>query len=74
MARNPRRSVPPVLATTIAKAAPSAPVMHHLRPLSTHSSPSRVAVVSRLVGSELATSGSVIAKQERIRPSASGRR
>ena len=63
--RRPRRS--PVLATTIANAAPSAPVMHHLRPLRTHSSPSRTAVVSRFVGSQEATSGSVIAKHERMR-------
>jgi hypothetical protein len=70
----PAPSVSLVLATTIENAAPRAPVMHHLRPLMTHSSPSRTADVSRFVGSEDATSGSVIAKHERVRPSASGRR
>ena len=36
-----------------ANAAPFAPVMHHLRPLMTHSPSSRTAVVSRFVGSLL---------------------
>ena len=51
----------------------SAPVVHHLRPLSTYSSPSRAIRIAMLVASELATSGSVIAKPERISPSSSGR-
>ena len=50
-----------------------APVIHHLRPLMTYSSPSRTIEVSMLVASEEATSGSVIAKAERICPSISGR-
>ena len=48
--------------------------MNHLWPLITQSSPSFTAFVWMSVGSEPATSGSVIAKQERARPSASGRR
>ena len=46
-----------------------APVIHHLRPLMTYSSPSRTIAVSMLVASEDATSGSVIANADRIRPS-----
>ncbi len=48
------------------------PVMNHLRPLSTSSSPSRRTVVCRLVGSDDATSGSDMAKAERISPFSSG--
>ena len=51
-----------------------APEMNHLWPLITQSSPSFTAFVWISVGSEPATSGSVIAKHERARPSASGRR
>ena len=47
-------------------------VIHHLRPLSTYSSPSRSMRSAMLVASELATSGSVIANAERISPSSSG--
>ncbi len=46
--------------------------VHHLRPLSTYSSPSRSIRSAMFVASELATSGSVIAKAERISPSSSG--
>ncbi len=49
-----------------------APVIHHLRPLMTYSSPSRTIEVAMLVASEEATSGSVIAKDERISPASSG--
>ena len=48
------------------------PVDHHLRPLSTTSSPSILAVASMVVASELATAGSVMRKALRIRPSSSG--
>jgi hypothetical protein len=48
-------------------------VVHHLRPFSTYSSPSRSIRSWMLVASELATSGSVIANAERISPSSSGR-
>ncbi len=48
------------------------PVLHHLRPLSTTSSPSSVAVACMLVASEEATPGSVMQKAERISPSSSG--
>ena len=58
----------------MAKAAPRAPVMNHFSPFSTQPSPSRRAVVRSWVGSEEATSRSVMAKHERTRPSASGRR
>ena len=47
---------------------------NHLRPFSTYSSPSRSIRSWMLVASELATSGSVIAKAERISPSRSGLR
>jgi len=50
----------------------SAPVVNHLRPLITYSSPTRRMLVRMLVASAEATSGSVIAKQERISPCSSG--
>src|SRR3972149_2746190 len=62
-----------VRAMTMAKRAPWAPEENHLWPLSTQSSPSLTAVVWMRVGSDPATSGSVIAKQERHSPLASGR-
>ena len=49
------------------------PVIHHLRPLITYSSPSRRMTVCTLVASEEATSG-VMAYAERIVPSLSGSR
>ena len=49
-----------------------APVIHHLRPLRTYSSPSRTIEVSMLVASDDATSGSVIANADRMLPSSSG--
>ena len=51
-----------------------APLDHHLRPLTTYSSPSLVIRVAMLVASDDATSGSVIEKQDRISASSSGRR
>ena len=48
------------------------PVDHHLRPLTTTSSPSTTQVASMLVASEEATPGSVIVNADRIRPSSSG--
>ncbi|MCY1240820.1 hypothetical protein D9M72_536860 [compost metagenome] len=58
---------------TMAKAAPSAPVISHLRPLMTKSSPSFTAVVFSSDGSAPAPGdGSVMQKQERTRPEASG--
>src|SRR5947199_9248358 len=47
----------------------AAPEIHHLRPFKTYSSPSRWMENWMLVASELATSGSVMAKAERIRGS-----
>ena len=47
--------------------------MNHLRPLITQWLPSWRAVVASMPGSEPAPSGSVIEKQERISPAASGR-
>ena len=58
---------------TIASEAPTAPEVNHLWPLITHSSPSSSARACSVRGSEPATSGSVIEKQERISPSSSGR-
>ena len=56
----------------IAQPALSAPVISHLRPLITHSLPSWRAVVLSRPGSEPAPPGSVMQKQERSLPSASG--
>ena len=50
----------------------AAPLIHHLRPLRTYSSPSRSMRVEMLVASEDATSGSVMANADRISPSMSG--
>ena len=58
----------------MAKLARWALEMNHLCPLITHSSPSCTAVVWMSVGSEPATSGSVMAKQLIAFPSSSGRR
>ncbi len=49
-----------------------APVIHHLRPLRTYSSPSRTIDIAMLVASDDATSGSVMAKAERMSPLRSG--
>ena len=57
---------------TIATEAPTAPDVNHLWPLITHSPSSSSARVRSVVGSEPATSGSVIEKQERMSPSRSG--
>ena len=62
-----------VTAITIPNAAPSAPVENHLSPSITHSSPSRTAVVHSPVGSDPATSRSVIEKNDRASPATSGR-
>jgi hypothetical protein len=50
----------------------AAPEIHHLWPLMTYSLPCRSMRVAMLVASDEATSGSVIAKAERIWPSSSG--
>ncbi len=63
-----------VQAITMAKRAPRAPDVNHLRPLITQPSPSSRAVVWMPVGSDPATSGSVIEKHERHSPFTSGRR
>ena len=61
-------------AMMIAKPAPSAPVMNHLSPLMTQWLPSCTAVVFSADGSEPAPgAGSVMQKQERMSPRASGR-
>jgi len=62
-----------VRAITMAKAAPSAPVMYHLSPSRTQPSPSREARVRSMDGSEPAPGdGSVIENDERISPASSG--
>src|ERR1700735_371515 len=48
------------------------PVLHHLRPFTTTSSPSSTAVACMLVASEEATSGSVMQKADLISPSSNG--
>ena len=69
-----RRAAGSVLPMTISTAQRGsiAPLVHHLRPVMTYSSPSRSIRVAMLVASLLATSGSVIAKAERMRPASSG--
>ncbi len=64
-------SVLPMMMKTLQRGSP-APEVHHLRPLITYSSPWRSMRVSMLVASDEATSGSVMAKAERISPSSSG--
>ena len=49
-----------------------APDDHHLRPVTTYSSPSRSIRASMFVASELATPGSVMQNADLIRPSSSG--
>src|SRR5579863_1343623 len=49
-----------------------APEDHHLCPLMTYSSATRTMLAAMLVASEEATSGSVMAKHERISPASSG--
>ena len=61
-----------VTTIAIARSAPTAPLVYHLCASITHSSPSRTARPRSRVGSEPDTSGSVIEKQERMRPSSSG--
>jgi hypothetical protein len=51
---------------------PSAPLDHHLRPLTTHPSPSRSILVAMLAASLEATSGSVMQNADLISPSSSG--
>ena len=51
----------------------AAPEVHHFRPLRTYSSPSRAMESWMLVASDEATSGSVMAKAERISPFSRGR-
>ena len=64
-----------VRAITIAKPAPAAPVISHLRPSIRQPPSTFVAVVCSAAGSDPAPgAGSVIAKHERVSPAASGRR
>ena len=65
-------SVLPMTMATLQRSRP-APVLHHLRPSMTYSSPSRRMRVWMLRASELATSGSVMQKHDLICPSRSGR-
>ena len=66
---------PLVRAMQIAKPAPWAPLMNHFRPSMRQPPSTFAAVVDSIDGSDPAPgAGSVIAKQDRISPSASGRR
>ena len=56
----------------IPHSARGACVAHHLCPSITHSSPSRTIDERMFVASEEATSGSVIANDDRISPASSG--
>ncbi len=64
-------SVLPMKMKTLQRGSP-APLVHHLRPLMTYSSPWRSMRAEMLVASDEATAGSVIAKALRILPSSSG--
>ena len=64
-------SVLPIVISSLQRGS-SAPLVHHLRPVMTYSSPSRSIRVVMLVASLEATSGSVIANDERIVPASSG--
>src|SRR6185503_6924200 len=64
-------SVLPMKMRTLQRGSPM-PEVHHLSPLITYSSPSRVMLDSILVASEDATFGSVMAKADRILPSSRG--
>ena len=57
---------------TKAQSGCAPPVMYHLRPFTTQSGPSRRRLVAILVASEEATSGSVMPKADRVRPSSRG--
>ncbi len=61
-----------VTAMTMRKSAIDPFVENHLWPLMTYSSPSRTAVVRSVVGSEPATSGSVIENADLRSPASSG--
>ena len=64
---------PLVRAMVMKKAAPSAPVMNHLRPLTTHPPSTLVADVASMDGSAPAPgAGSVIAKADLASPRANG--
>ena len=65
------RSVLPIT-MKIAHRSSALPEIHHFVPEITYSSPSRRIVVCTLVASDDATSGSVMAKPDRMRPSSSG--
>ena len=56
---------------TLQRGSP-APEVHHLRPLITYASPSRVMLARMLVASDEATSGSVMANADRISPARRG--
>ena len=64
-------SVLPMKMAILQRGSPP-PEDHHLRPLRTYSLPSRTMLARILVASEEATSGSVIAKQDRISPASNG--
>ncbi len=64
-------SVIPMTIANLQRGSP-APLLHHLRPLTTYSAPSLVMVVSMLVASLEATSGSVMLKHDLISPLRSG--
>jgi len=64
-------SVLPITMNT-AQRSSAVPEIHHFLPVITYSSPSRRIEVCTLVASEEATSGSVMANADRIRPSSSG--
>src|SRR6478672_1033487 len=69
--RSPSGSDRPMTMATLHSGA-IAPLDHHLRPVTTKSSPSASMRVAMLFASELATSGSVMEYAERISPRSSG--
>src|SRR5580700_8152513 len=64
-------SLLPIKIAILQRGSP-APEDHHFRPLTTYSLPSRRMLAEMFVASDEATSGSVIAKQDRISPASSG--
>src|SRR5712664_2617992 len=71
LCRGAKGSVLPMKIAILQRGSP-APEAHHLRPLMTYSSPSRMILASMFVASDEATAGSVIAKHDRISPASSG--
>src|ERR1700721_4219433 len=71
LGRGAEWSLLPIKIAILQRGSP-APEDHHFRPLMIYASPSWMMLACILVASEEATSGSVMAKQDRISPASSG--